>query len=135
MKLITRDTDYAIRALTCIAGAKGASSSVSRLAKELDMPRPFLRKILQRLNKEGLVKSTKGKGGGFSIVVSPAKISVFDLVEIFQGPFQLNEHVLKGKSCPRVRTCYLKKRLDMLEKDVMRELRSITIASLVKEEG
>ena len=57
MKLITRDTDYAIRALSCIAADKEKVYTVTELTKSLDVPRPFLRKILQILNHKGLLKS------------------------------------------------------------------------------
>ena len=52
MKLITRDTDYAIRALCCIAGSGKKELSVRDLTDRLAMQRPFLRKILQKLNKD-----------------------------------------------------------------------------------
>ncbi len=133
MKLITRDTDYAIRALSCIAASEGGMITVSRLSDELNIPRPFLRKIFQTLNKAGLLKSFKGKGGGFALIEKPGKITVFDLVEIFQGPFQLSDHTFKGDVCSYTELCYLKKKLDDVEKDVVKELKSITIASLVKK--
>ena len=132
MKLITRDTDYAIRALSCIAGEKGNVVTVAELSKKLNMPRAYLRKILQILSREGMLKSYKGRGGGFSLVINPGKITVFKLLEIFQGPFNISEHLFKGKVCPKIKTCYLKKRLDEVEKSVVRELKSITIASMVK---
>ncbi len=134
MKLLTRDTDYAVRALTCIASSRDGMFTVSSLSEELDMPRPFLRKILQVLNKKGLLKSYKGRSGGFSLVVDPGKINIVNIIEIFQGRFTLNEHLFKGRTCPRVRTCYLKKKLDNIEKDLVKKLQSITIKSLVKEE-
>ena len=65
MKLITRDTDYALRALCFIAKHKKEIISVDRLAEESKIPRPFLRKILQKLNRAGILKSYKGQGGGF----------------------------------------------------------------------
>ena len=133
MKLITRDTDYAIRALSCIAGTDNGKAAVSDLVKNLEIPRPFLRKILQVLTKKGFLKSFKGKGGGFALTKKPDKINVFQLIEAFQGSFQLSEHVLKGKNCPRVKTCYLKKRMDKIEKDVINELKSVTIKSMVKK--
>jgi Rrf2 family protein len=133
MKLITRDTDYAIRALCCIAGSEKKELSVRDLTDRLAMQRPFLRKILQHLNKKGILKSTKGRGGGFTMTVNPEKVTVFDLVEIFQGPFQLNEHLFKGKTCPFIKTCYLKKKIDNMEKNLIREMRSVTIASLLKD--
>lgn len=133
MKMITRDSDYAVRALCCIAGSKSGMLTVTDLSKELDIPRPFLRKILQILNKKRLLKSFKGKGGGFSLPVPPSKITVFDIVQAFQGPFHLNEHVFKGEICPHVDACVFKKKLDGVEKKVAKELRMISIASLLKK--
>lgn len=135
MKLITRDTDYAVRAVCCIAANKKLSKSVLVLADELDIPRPFLRKILQTLNKKGILKSTKGKGGGFVLAKDPNKITIFNLVEIFQGPFLINEHMFKGKMCPFIKRCFLKKKIDNIEKNVEMELSGITINSLLKEKA
>ncbi len=133
MKLITRDTDYAIRALCCIAGAGKQGLSARDLTRRLDMQRPFLRKILQVLNKKGLLKSSKGRSGGFTLAVKPGKITVLDIVEVFQGPFDLSEHVFKGKTCPHIRTCYMKKRIDKMEKYIAAELKSMTISSLLEK--
>ncbi len=130
MKLITRDTDYAIRALTCIAGGEAKIVNVSELAKKLDMPKAYLRKILQQLGKQGVLKSTKGKGGGFSLKMKPEKITIFKLMEIFQGPFTLNEHIFKGKMCPRIKICHLKSKVDKIENNVIRELKKLSIKEI-----
>jgi Rrf2 family protein len=133
MKIITRDTDYAIRALACVASSERGMVTVKELSQKLDIPGPFLRKIFQALNRHGILKSYKGKSGGFALSKDPDKITVFDLIEIFQGSFCLNEHLFKGKTCPLVKTCFLKKKLDSIEKEVMRELKSVTIGQLVRE--
>ena len=57
MKLITRNTDYAIRALCFIARKKKQVVSVKELVSKLRIPKPFLRKISQRLNKERILVS------------------------------------------------------------------------------
>jgi len=132
VKLITRDTDYAIRALCCIATHEKEVMSVKELVKCISIPRPFLRKILQLLNKKGLVRSYKGKGGGFSLAVPPEKISVVDMINIFQGPIELNEHTFKKRPCPNVKRCKLKNKIDRLENFVITELLSVNIASLIK---
>ncbi len=132
MKLITKDTDYAIRALQCIAANKNKIVTVCGLSEKLCMPRSFLRKILQILNKKGVLKSCKGKGGGFCLNMSPSKINVLALIEIFQGPFHLCEHVFQGRNCPDSRSCYFKKRLDGLEEKAAKELSLITIAKIIK---
>lgn len=132
MKLITRDTDYAIRALMYMADKKEKIVSVSDLVKALKIPRPFLRKILQILNKKGVLKSYKGQGGGFSLALLPNKIFVVNLIEIFQGPFKLNNCLFIKDICPDVTTCRLKQKIDGIEKYVLLKLKSITVGSLLK---
>ena len=134
MRLITRNTDYAIRALMFVAEHKEEIISVSELVKNLKIPRPFLRKILQILNKKGLLKSYKGMGGGFMLALPPNKIFLVDLIEIFQGPLKLNECIFKKRICPNTKICLLKKKIDAVERYVISELKSITVASLLSED-
>lgn len=131
MKLITRDTDYAVRALSYIAKNKGKIVSVSDLVKELKMPRPFLRKILQVLNKNRILKSYKGKEGGFLLSLPANKIFLMDLIAIFQGSFQLNECLFRKRICPQRNSCVLRKKISIIEKNVISEMNNITIASLL----
>jgi Rrf2 family protein len=115
-----------------MAQQKGRLVAVGELVKRLGIPRPFLRKILQRLNREGLLKSYKGKGGGFVLTLSPEKIFLTDLVKIFQGKLELNECIFKKAICPNRNICLLKKKIDSIEKQVISELKSINIESLLQ---
>lgn len=133
MKLITRDTDYAIRALGCIAGHKEEVVTVKTLASRLDLPGAYLRKILQILNREGILSSSKGRGGGFALVIKPEDITIFRIVEIFQGKFTLGEHQFREGVCPEVRTCSLKHKLDALEAHTIKELKSIAISDMIRK--
>lgn len=133
MKLITRDTDYALRALSYIAGKKGDIVSVSELVKNLKIPKPFLRKLLQALNREKILKSYKGVGGGFTIARRPADIFLTDVIRVFQGPLRINECGFKKKLCPNRKDCPLKKKMDSIEKHVFSELSDINIAMLLKK--
>jgi len=130
MKLITRDTDYAVRALCFIAKRKKKTASVPELVAALKIPRAFLRKILQILNKKRLLNSYKGRGGGFILALPPAKIFLLDLIKIFQGPLKINECLFKKAPCPGIKTCKLRKRIDNIQKFAISELKDITLASL-----
>ena len=131
MKLITRDTDYSIRALVYIASNKDRIISITELVKELDTPRPFLRKILQSLSASGVLKSYKGKNGGFELARTPGKIRLLDLMEIFQGKFVLSECLFKKNICPNQISCKLRAQLDSLEELVENKIKEITLASLL----
>jgi Rrf2 family protein len=133
MRLLNRDTDYAVRALLRVAGNPSGKTPVSELSRELKIPHPFLRKIFQTLQKEGVVHSRKGKGGGFVLAAAPGEITLTRLMEIFQGPLELS-HCLYGEElCTDIRTCPLRHRILALEKAVIRDIKSITLQTLLNE--
>ncbi len=135
MKLLTRDTDYGIRALIFMNTQNGRVVPAGELVDALRIPRPFLRKILQKLNKNGILKSYKGQGGGFSASVDIGKLALKDLIEIFQGPITLNECTFKKKACLSRYVCPLKKRIDNIEKEMVSQLKNIRIKDLLKSPG
>lgn len=132
MKLITRNTDYAIRAVSYIARAKHRIVPATEIVAKLKIPRPFLRKIMQTLARNGIVESFKGLGGGFKVVKRPADIRLIGLIEIFQGKLELNECFFKKALCPNIKKCLLRKRLDNIEELVLSELSSITMADIIR---
>jgi Rrf2 family protein len=130
MKLITRDTDYAVRALSFIVKHQERKSSATDLVRALKIPRPFLRKILQELTKKGFLRSYRGQGGGFVLTPKSRRVTLIDLIRIFQGPFELNECFFKKIPCPNKNSCTLRKKIGGIEKEVFSKLNAITIASL-----
>lgn len=135
MKLMTRDTDYAIRALVFMAQHKKEIVSVSRLVGALGIPRPFLRKLLQVLNNKGILKSYKGTGGGFILARPENKINVIDLIRIFQDDLSINECLFKKGICPEIRTCALRKKINSIKTYALSQLKPVTIAALLEEGG
>ncbi len=131
MKLINRDTDYAVRALGFISQHKDKIVTVSDMVKALRMPRPFLRKILQALNRRKLLRSTKGRGGGFILERPADKILLADIIRIFQGPLENDTCLFKKRLCPNRDRCILRRKISGLEKRISLELESITLKSLL----
>ena len=131
VKLITRDTDYAVRAVCFIAGHEGKPVSVEGMVKSLKIPRAFLRKILQTLNNSRILKSFKGKNGGFLLNKTADKIYLKNIMNVFQGPLKINECIFKKQICPNIKTCPLRKRLNKIERFAVSEIDKITIASLL----
>jgi len=133
LRFITRDTDYALRALIFMAKAgrdKNHLVTVDDISKELKLPRPFLRRILQKLSDNNILNSYKGKKGGFSLRLKPESIKVSYIIKIFQGDIDLTHCFLKSAICPNIKVCTFRKRLKLISKMVKRELDRITIASL-----
>jgi Rrf2 family protein len=131
MKLITRDTDYSIKALAYIAKNSGRPITITELVKELDSPKPFMRKILQMLSAGGILSSRKGKNGGFELAKNTGDILLTDIMEIFQGKFKLSECLFKKDICPNLANCILKSKIEDIEANVEKSLKDITLYSLI----
>ena len=136
MNLITRDTDYAVRALCYMAQRPEQMMSVTELCSELALPRAYLRRVLQTLARSKahqILESFRGKGGGFRLRMDPAQILLSDLIEVFQGGTEFTRCVFRSSVCPRQGGCSLRRKVKEIEKQAVAELRATTIASLAAE--
>jgi Rrf2 family protein len=78
--------DYAVRAAVGLAAAHPGTVSAQALATEQDMPRKFLETILADLRRAGLVHSTRGVEGGYTLAHPPSEIMVGDVLRAVDGP-------------------------------------------------
>lgn len=134
MKLITKNSDYAIRALCAMIQGKRfiATSSIARKEK---IPLPYLHRIIDRLIKEDIVESKEGKNGGVRLKKNPSKINLAYIIRLFQGEIQISQCMFRKNSCPNIDVCVLRKRIKKIEKLLINELSKITIESLNKTRG
>lgn len=135
MKLLTKNSDYAVRALLVLGANKGSYISARDIAKAQNLPYQYLRRILQVLIKEKLVESKEGGRGGVKIVMAPRNIHLTDVIRLFQGNIQFSECMFRHKICQNRSTCVLRKRIGVIEQKVIKELEGITIGTLLKDLG
>ena len=103
---ITRATDYAVRILIHLAAAPAdARLAASDVAREIDAPGSFISKVLQQLVQCGVVTSRRGAGGGFQLAIEPEKVTLLDVVEIVEGPLQINLCLAEENGCDRKSWC------------------------------
>src|SRR5450830_1299011 len=100
MNLITRDTDYAVRALCYMAQRPEQVVSVTDLCSQFSMPRPYLRRVLQGLARHNILKCSRGQGGGCQLRKDPSQILLADLMEVFHGKLDFTRCVFRAAVCP-----------------------------------
>ena len=132
MKLVTKNIHYAIKALLYIAKNSTRVISSNELVKKLNMHRAFLRRILQVLSKQGVLKSLKGNGGGFMLNINSDKIRVIDIVGIFRDGADIFSCLFEKDICPQPAKCFLMKEIKKTEAQLNDALRRLTIAKLFK---
>jgi Rrf2 family protein len=99
--MLSNTSRYAIRAVIYLAlnGSNEAKIGIKTISKDLDIPTPFLGKILQILAKHKILASTKGPHGGFGLGRNPYDITLMEIVEVIDGLDDFNSCVLGLKTC------------------------------------
>ena len=134
MKLLTKETDYAIRAIMSLARGNNDFASSRDISDQEEIPLHFLRRILQALIKENLIESKEGASGGVRLKARPQDLRLADIIKIFQGDIQLSECMFQRKICSNRKTCVLRKRISRIEDMVTKEFESIRIADLIVDQ-
>jgi Rrf2 family protein len=88
--VLSRRSKYGLKALLALAQEAGRGPVlVSDLAERDAIPKKFLEAILLDLNRQGLVQSKKGKGGGYFLRRPPEEITFGQVIRALEGPLAL----------------------------------------------
>lgn len=99
--MLSNTSKYAIRAVIFLAvkTTKDERLGIKKIAEALDIPSPFLGKILQVLVRRKILSSTKGPNGGFGIGKRPDKITLYDIIIEMEGPDLFESCLLGAGNC------------------------------------
>ncbi len=132
MKIITKNSDYAVRTLCSLVKAENFVSTRT-ISKETNVPLPYLRRIIDTLTKEKILETKEGKNGGVKLKKDPSSIKLSDIIRLFQGEIQVSRCVFRKALCPNRKNCLLRKKLLDIEKILIKQFENITIKSLVEK--
>jgi Rrf2 family iron-sulfur cluster assembly transcriptional regulator len=131
--IYSRSAEYAIRAFVHLAQVpEGKYAMVKTIAAEEEIPTHFLAKILQQLARKGLLRSSKGPTGGFSLRVPPNEIRLLDIVDALDGLADYEKCASGLAECSDEMPCALHDSWKALRSRIMDYLGRNTIADLAK---
>jgi Rrf2 family protein len=107
---IGRHTDYAARIVLHLAALPaGAQVTAAQIASSRLLPPAFIRRIIGKLAAAGIVRTSRGAGGGVSLARPAAEISLLDVVTAMEGGLVLNACVDSPTACPLAESCPVQK--------------------------
>jgi Rrf2 family protein len=137
--MISQKARYALRALLYLAVHNDdVPVQISEIAESEKIPRKFLEAILLELKKTGIVRSHRGRQGGYSLGRSAKEISFADVLRVTDGPLALSPCVSvmayrKCDDCFEESLCAIRKAL-LAARDATAEiLESRTLASAAQQ--
>jgi len=121
---------HALRALIYLAHKNSSRPVLVReVAEAADVPRQSLAKILHGLRNKGLVKSTKGPGGGYQLARPGTDMMVIEVIVAMDGPINLNQHCILGLDvCSDNESCALHDYWTMFREQYFSTISSMTLA-------
>jgi Rrf2 family protein len=131
---ITRQADYAVRAVLHLAKVGGTErSATSAIAREQNIPPSFLAKIISQLSIAGLLHTSRGARGGVTLARDPKDITLLEVVEAIDGPIQLNECVGDSGACMFDKACPIKPVWCDAQEELVRRLKATNFADLLSK--
>jgi FeS assembly SUF system regulator len=116
------------------AGGRRARISATQLAQETGLPTPTVQKLVSKLTAAGLMRSSRGVGGGLRLARPPAAISLADIVEAVEGPIALAACIDRVKSdCTLEGCCNVKSHWPQVNAAVRGALAQVALTQLVEE--
>ncbi len=80
--MLSKTAEYALRAVVCLGSRQGSSVSADALAKQTQVPRRYLNRVLQDLSAAGIVQSRPGPGGGYELNQPAGKLTILEVVNV-----------------------------------------------------
>lgn len=124
-------TDYTLRVLMYCAANPEGLVTIAELADRHGVSKNHLMKIVNDLSRQGVLQTTRGRGGGVRLARAPQDIRVGDVVRNSESDFRMVECFdARTNTCLLTASCRLKGVLETALQAYFQELDAVTLADL-----
>ena len=134
--MLSNTSNFAIRALIYLElySSPEKKMGTKQMVADLDIPTPFLSKILQLLVKSKLLDSTKGPNGGFSLGLDAKDIHLMDIIDIIEGRDSFEKCAIGVKYCrEQENKCAVHKQYSKLREEMKQMFSASNIYDLAQQ--
>jgi Rrf2 family nitric oxide-sensitive transcriptional repressor len=125
-------TDYTLRVLMYCAANRDRLVTIAEIADSHAVSKNHLMKIVNDLARQGVIATTRGRGGGLRLVKDPCEIRIGEVVRSSETDFRLVECFdAATNTCGMSATCRLRGLLDRALVAYFKELDSATLQDMV----
>jgi Rrf2 family protein len=131
--IFSKSCEYGLQAVLYIAQHPGKLIGLKEIAANLDVPAPYLSKILQILSKRRILTSVKGPGGGFKLNPQAQNPTLLDIVAAIEGMEIFDRCGIGLKACTDAQPCPIHERYKPFRDDIRKMLSEKTILQYGEE--
>jgi Rrf2 family transcriptional regulator, nitric oxide-sensitive transcriptional repressor len=130
--MFSQTVEYSLRAVVHLADHAPDAQTTDQIAAATLVPKAYLSKVIQGLSRAGIVHSKRGIGGGVTLVKTPDRLTILDVVNAVE-PIERIKVCPLGLKAHGVRLCPLHKRMDGALAMVEAAFRNTTLAEVLAE--
>jgi Rrf2 family protein len=99
--MLSATCKYGIRAVIFIASKPDQKSNtgLKEISERLNIPQPYLAKILQILARKKMLHSSKGPHGGFYLLMPATTLTLMDIIDAIDGRNFFDSCYVTGERC------------------------------------
>ena len=108
------------------------------MAAREKLPGDYVEQILLRMRRAGIVNSTRGARGGYSLARTPSEISVRDVIQASElTTFDLHcvSHPVDAERCAEAENCSIRPVWLLLQQRIDEVLESVKLSDLLTDEA
>lgn len=133
MLRISRRADYAVRTMIALAQAPPETFvPTSDVGDAMEIPHPFLVKVIGDLKQSELIETAVGRNGGICLAQPAGEISLYDIIVAVDGPIILNTCLMQPGECSRDTYCPVHPVWHRIQQVLRSELDAIDLGSLAE---
>lgn len=131
--IFSKSCEYGLQAVLYISQHPGKLIGLKEIAANLDVPAPYLSKILQILSKRRILTSVKGPGGGFKLNPQAQNPTLLDIVAAIEGMEIFDRCGIGLKACSDAQPCPIHERYQPFREEIRKMLSEKTILQYGEE--
>jgi len=126
--------DYAVVVMSAASRHCGAARvNAAQLAEETGLPAPTVQKLVSKLTSAGLLRSSRGIGGGLKLARPAAAITLADIVEAVEGPIALTSCIEHGRhDCTLEDACMVRPHWPVVNEALRGALAQVSLTRLAE---
>ena len=133
MKLSTKGK-YGVYAMLDLAINYGKEPiSIKSISNRTKVTEYYLEQLFSPLRKANLIKSVRGAQGGYTLKRDPSEITIYDIMEVLEGPVELSECIDEDKSCKNSDCCATRLLWKRIKDSMDSILKNTTLADMVED--
>ena len=136
--MLSNTCKYAVRAVIYLGihGLESKKIGIKQISSDLNIPTPFLGKILQNLARHKLLTSTKGPNGGFGIERDIHSITLYEIILIVDGDTLFDTCLIGLRPCKKnlednLNPCPVHEKFSALRASMREYFTSETVGSII----